>query len=253
MAFLNQVNKVAGNSVESVVESVRTATGTIGRIALHAIAPDNFEYYMCSLELVDSVGETKGFMTFAVMPNNIMETKTQIASVTKTNKGIVTLFNNSFTPRDITLQGTFGRKFRLLLGMKETENVSKIPFFGGNLGFNLMGSDVLVKTGYGLTKMMKSMIDKSFELDDKGNPCILIFKNYALNTKYVVEVLQSSFSQSVENNMLWYYSLEMKGVAPADAVKRQTDTANKNFFGEMPSNAIAKGISGILNKIPRII
>ena len=171
MSFLNQAGNIAGSTVNSVAENVRSAVDTIGRAALHSLAPDNFEYYMCSLELLDSSGNTKGFMTFAVMPNNIMETKTQIASITKTNKGILTLFNSTFSPRDISLQGTFGRKIRLLTGMKEAENVSKIPFFGGNLGFSLSGSDVLIKTGYGLTKMLKSMVDKSFELDDKGNPC----------------------------------------------------------------------------------
>jgi len=249
MSFLNQAGNIAGSTVNSVAENVRSAVDTIGRAALHSLAPDNFEYYMCSLELLDSSGNTKGFMTFAVMPNNIMETKTQIASITKTNKGILTLFNSTFSPRDISLQGTFGRKIRLLTGMKEAENVSKIPFFGGNLGFSLSGSDVLIKTGYGLTKMLKSMVDKSFELDDKGNPCLLLFNNYALNTHYVVEVLQSAFSQSIENNMIWYYSLEMKAVAPSSAVKVQD--SDKSFLSKVASGAIAKSINSLLNDVSR--
>lgn len=242
---------ILGNTVNSVVENARGALVTIGKAALHSLAPDNFEYYMCSLELLDSSGNTKGFMTFVIMPNNIMETKAQIATITKTNKGIASLFNSTFVPRDISIQGTFGRKFRLLLGMKEAENVSAIPFFGGNLGFDLLGGDVLIKSGYGLTKMLKSMVDKSFELDDQGNPCILIFNNYALNTHYVVEVLQSSFSQSVENNMLWYYSLEMKAVAPADAVKRTDGTQTSRFLTTVAAGAIAKSIGGLLNDVTR--
>ena len=117
--------------------------------------------------------------------------------------------------------------------MKEVESVSNIPFFGGNLGFNFMGDDVLIKTGYGLIKMLKNIIDESFKIDDKGNPCILIFNNYALNTHYVVEVMQSSFSQSVENNMIWYYNIEMKAVAPAEAVKRQDGNSDKRFIGKV--------------------
>lgn len=251
MAFINEVGRIAGNTVNSVVENARGAVSTIGKGALHSLAPDNFEYYMCSLELLDSSGNTKGFMSFAVMPNNIMESKTQIASITKTNKGIVTLFNSTFVPRDISLQGTFGRKFRLLTGMKEVESVSNIPYFGGNLGFNFKGDDVLIKTGYGLIKMLKNIIDESFKIDDKGNPCILIFNNYALNTHYVVEVMQSSFSQSLENNMIWYYNIEMKAVAPAEAVKRQDGNSDKRFIGNVPSNAIAKGVSGILKDVSR--
>ena len=253
MAFLNQAGRIAGNTVNSVVENARGAAATIGRAALHSLAPDNFEYYMCSLELLDSLSRTKGFMTFVIMPNNIMETKTQIASITKTNKGISTLFNSTFVPRDISIQGTFGRKFRLLSGMKDTENVSKIPYFGGNLGFSFLQNDVLIKTGYGLTKMLKSMIDKSFELDANSNPCILIFNNYALNTHYIVEVMQSAFSQSVENNMLWYYNLEMKAVAPASAIKIQTKDSNKKYLGTVASNAIAKSIGGLLNDVSRTL
>lgn len=242
-----------GNTVNSVVENVKSVALTVGKSALHALAPDNFEYYMCSLELIDSQGNTKGFMTFTVMPNNIMETKSQIASITKTNKGIVSVFNSTFVPRDISIQGTFGRKFRLLLGMKEVKNVSQIPFFGGNLGFNFSDGDSLIKTGYGLTKMLKNMVDSSYKLDDKGNPCILIFNNYALNTSYIVEVLQSSFSQSVENNILWYYSLEMKAVAPADAVKRQDGNSDvSKLITSVNSGSIAKGITGILNDVKRM-
>lgn len=243
-----------GNTVNSVAENSRSVMATIGRAGLHSLAPDNFEYYMCSLELLDSLGETKGFMNFAVMPNNIMENKTQIATITKTNRGVVSLFNSTFVPRDISVQGTFGRKMRLLLGMKEAENVSVIPFFGGNLGFNSFNNDTLIKTGYGMTKMLKSMIDKSFELDDLGNPCILIWNNYALNTHYVVEVLQSSFSQSTENNVLWYYSLEMRAVAPADAVKRLENNAHMvKMLTSVSSGAIAKGITGYLNDVTRMI
>lgn len=240
----------AGKSVSSVVENVREALVTIGKAGLHVLAPDNFEYYMCSLELLDSKLNTKGFLSFVIMPNNIMENKAQIASITKTNKGISTLFNSTFVPRDISIQGTFGRKFRLLLGMKEPENVSAIPFFGGNMGFKVMDGDVLVKTGYGLTKMLKGMVDASSELDDDGKPCLLLFNNYALNTHYVVEVMQSSYSQSVENNMLWYYSLEMKAIAPADAVKTQKER-NAQFLKTVASGAIAKGIGDILKDVSR--
>lgn len=134
--------------------------------------------------------------------------------------------------------------------MKETENVSTIPFFGGNLGFSVLDSDVLVKTGYGLTKMLQRMVEASTKLDDQGNPCILLFSNYALNTSYVVEVMQDSYSQSVENNMLWYYSLEMKAVAPASAIRNQAES-NSKFLTTVASGAIAKGIGGILKDVSR--
>ena len=245
-------SNVEKSSVNSIRENVISVVDTLGRAALHAMAPDNFEYYMCSLELLDSSKSTKGFMTFAVMPNNILETKTEIATINKTNRGIVTTFNSSFVPRDISIQGTFGRKLRLIIGAKEPSNGDK-TWFGnlmssGNLGFNMMGGGVLVKTGYGLTKMLKKIVDTAYTLDENGKPHTLIWTNYALNTSYVVEILQSSYSQTYENNMLWYYNLEMKAVAPASAIKTE------NFGGFMKgvaANSIGNAIKNLLGDVTR--
>lgn len=245
-------SNVEKSSVNSIRENVISVVDTLGRAALHAMAPDNFEYYMCSLELLDSSKSTKGFMTFAVMPNNILETKTEIATINKTNRGVVTTFNSSFVPRDISIQGTFGRKLRLIIGAKEPSNGDK-TWFGnlmssGNLGFNMMGGSVLVKTGYGLTKMLKKIVDTAYILDENGKPHTLIWTNYALNTSYVVEILQSSYSQTYENNMLWYYNLEMKAVAPASAIKTE------NFGGFMKgvaANSIGNAIKNLLGDVTR--
>lgn len=245
-------SNVEKSSVNSIRENVISVVDTLGRAALHAMAPDNFEYYMCSLELLDSSKSTKGFMTFAVMPNNILETKTEIATINKTNRGVVTTFNSSFVPRDISIQGTFGRKLRLIIGAKEPSNGDK-TWFGnlmssGNLGFNMMGGGVLVKTGYGLTKMLKKIVDTAYTLDENGKPHTLIWTNYALNTSYVVEILQSSYSQTYENNMLWYYNLEMKAVAPASAIKTE------NFGGFMKgvaANSIGNAIKNLLGDVTR--
>lgn len=246
---------VLGNSVNSVLEQARSIAGEIGKSALHTVAPDNFEYYLCSLELLDSVGNTKGFLSFVVMPNNYMESRTQIASVTKTQSGVNTLFNSTFVPRDISIQGTFGRKLRLLLGMKEVESDSdkSVPFFNGSWG-KIAGQEVLVKTGYGLTKMLQKMVDAAYTLDEQGGPHILLFSNYSLNTNYVVEILQDTYSQSVENNMLWFYSLEMKAVAPQSAVQRGEDfSKTAQFITTVASGAIAKSIGNILDSVTRAI
>lgn len=246
-------SNVEKGSVNSIRENVISVVDTLGRAALHAMAPDNFEYYMCSLELLDSSKSTKGFMTFSVMPNNILETKTEIATINKTNRGVVTTFNSSFVPRDISIQGTFGRKLRLIIGAKEPPSNGDKTWFGnlmssGNLGFNMMGGSVLVKTGYGLTKMLKKIVDTAYTLDENRKPHTLIWTNYALNTSYVVEILQSSYSQTYENNMLWYYNLEMKAVAPASAIKTE------NFGGFMKgvaANSIGNAIKNLLGDVTR--
>ena len=239
---------IGQTALNSTIENTIRIADTLGRAGLHAVMPDLFEYYMCSLELLDDNGNTKGFLMFPVMPSNIVETKTAIATVTKTNAGVVTLFNPTFVPRDISIQGTFGRKLRLLSG-KEVNDNQKSWFnkaASGDFGFGLFGTDFLVKTGYGLIKMMERMTDKLYELDENGKPYVMLFNNYALNTQYVVEVLQRSFSQGQDNNMLWYYNLEMKAIAPASAVKN-TGGKSKDFWKKVSAGAIAKSIGGIVS------
>lgn len=235
-------NKII-NNIENEVSGVLT---TIGKAGLHALAPDNFEYYLCSFELLDSSGNTNGFLNFTVMPNNIMETKNPISSIIKTNTGITTLFNSTFSPIDISIQGTFGKKLKILFGNKDVKKPEGIPILNGNIF-----GDIQMKTGYGIIKSLKFIMDESNKLDENGKPNILIFNNYALNTSYIVEVKQYSFSQSVENNTIWYYSVEMKAVAPSSSIKIQD--GKKSFFGSIASLLISKGLNKILSEISKKI
>lgn len=243
-----------GGAVNGMINgAISTALNTVvelGKGALHATAPDNFEYYMCSFELFDSMHKSKGFLTFPVMPNNIMETKTNLKTVTKTVSETITLFNSSFAPRDISIQGTFGRKLRLLLGVQEVSDVGA----GAGFSINIGNTEItpLIKTGYGVMKVMKDIIDTADTLDMFQRAHYLIFHNYALNTHYIVEVLQSSFSQSVENNMLWFYNIEMKAVAPASSISAGFNV--DSFIGGVANQALAgaagKVVNSVLRKIP---
>lgn len=261
------MSNILGNTLNSVTTNVRGSLASVGRAALHTMAPDNIEYYLCSLELLDSVGTTKGFLSFNIMPNSIMESKTQIASITKTNAGIVTMFNSTFQPRQISIQGTFGRKLRVITGALEVANKSGAQYKntkGENLRSSLASGDtgfylpypmspsydkLLFKTGYGLTKMLQSICNASWSLDENNKPYILIFTNYALNTSYVVEVLQDSYSQSVDNNMLWYYSLELKAVAPSSIIKSSNHDETTKLLSSVAANAISKGLTNVISDV----
>lgn len=223
----------------------------MGRGVAHAISPDIIEYYMCSMELLDSSGITQAFLTFPVMPNSIVESETAMATISKTNAGLVTTFNSTFAPKDISISGTFGRKIRLLTGSKEMQTSS--TFLNGNISFNRSDNSrstvAIVKTGYGVTKMLKSIVDACWSLDLAGKPHVLIFNNYAFNTSYVVEVLQRTFTQSTEMSGIWNYALEMRAVAPASIVKRTgkkqslTIRTLKSVSANSLSNSLRKIIS----------
>ena len=244
--------------LDSFVGALAGAIVDVGRAGLHVLGPDNFEYYMCSLSLRNRNMEEVAYMSFPVMPNNIMESQQAVASVTKTNKGIVTQFNSSFNPKDISIQGTFGRKLRLILGNKEFVPKAEAgfamaqKFFNGNIGINvgIAGTDLLIKTGYGLTKMMQRILDAAYAGDDDG-PYIVVFTNYAFNTSYVVEPLQRSFSQSTENNMIWYYNVEMKAVADWSDLSKGENIGK--FMGQVTANAVSNTLTKVLNSAMRLI
>lgn len=234
--------------LESTVSNSLNAAMTIGKAALHAMAPDNYEYYMCSLELIDCSGNQVGFISFVVMPNNITESTTPIQTQTKTKNGMVTLFNDSFAPVNISLQGTFGRKFKIVTDMVDPSEKGN-NFFNGNIG-KIAGVEIAIKSGYGLTRVLQYILKKTNELDTQGRPYILLFNNYSFNSSYVVDVMSYSFNQSIENNMLWFYELQLKAIAPGSAV-RSSKQNNAQLLKVVASNAIAQGLTNVINDVKR--
>lgn len=246
----SSIGKTAANSG---ISSALSIVESVGESALHMLAPDNYEYYQCSLELLDVDKNQIGFISFVVMPNNISESRAPIQSQTKTNSGIVTTFNDSFAPVNITLQGSFGRRFRIVTGI-----VDPSPkrwngwgnFFNGNFGKAAFGFETAYKSGYGLTKVLKFILEKANELDSQGRPYILLYNNYAFNTSYVVDVVNSSFNQGIENNRMWYYEISLKAIAPASAVQTEGQS-NAKLLKLVASNAIAQGLSNIVKDVKR--
>lgn len=238
---------IISNSINSTKSMLSGALTTMGKSAVHALAPDNFEYYLCSLELLNAEGDRVGFISFAVMPNNISESTTPIITQTKTRSGIVTLFNDSFAPVSISLQGTFGRKFRLTLDTKNPNDYNnKISnFLNGNIG-GVAGIEIGVRTGYGMTRVLKYILQKANEVDNNGRPYILLFRNYSFNSFYVVDVMSYSFNQSIENNMLWFYDIQLKAIAPGDAIKTTVQNMGQ-ILANVAANTIANGLTTLLN------
>lgn len=236
------------SAITSVIENTLNAAMTVGKAALHAMAPDNYEYYMCSLELIDCSGNQVGFISFVVMPNNITESTTPIQTQTKTKNGMVTLFNDSFAPVNISLQGTFGRKFKIVTDMVDPSKKGN-NFFNSNIG-KIAGVEIAVKSGYGLTRVLQYILKKTNELDTQGRPYILLFNNYSFNSSYVVDVMSYSFNQSIENNMLWFYELQLKAIAPGSAV-RSSKQNNAQLLKVVASNAIAQGLTNVINDVKR--
>lgn len=253
-AIVNRL-KGAGNSV---IPSTIDAMLNMGRAAMNVVMPDNIEYYLCTLELLDVNNKQQGFLSFSVMPENITESRTPIQTMTKTHKGIVTTFNNTFSPIDISIAGTFGRKFRIVSKCKDPIDTSspKKGFFGLNMGkvMNAVGSwlssNMSVKSGYGMTKVLDHMLTYANKTDINGQPYFLVFRNYAFNTAYVVNVQGFSFSQTTGNNMIWQYQMNLQAVADANEFSLTSQSKNmKNFLTTVGYNSIANGLTKLTTEI----
>lgn len=256
MGFLKDVGKRATNigksTVNGAISATRGALMETGRAALHATAPDDYEYYLCSFELFNSSMEKVGFISFVVMPNQIVENYSPIQVITKTHGSVITIFNSSFNPFDISLSGTFGKKFRIVTGLKDPGEIDKKT--AGNLALNLLfgkvsnisGTALGAKSGYGLTKVLQHILSASNGVDELGKPYILVFNNYAFNSHYVVNAINFSFQQSYEQNMLWNYNINLKAVGYKPIA---ISSSMSEFLSYVAVNSISNGVNNLINKM----
>lgn len=189
-------------SNKTIIEDFKSQIISGGRMLLHSTKPDEFEFYAFSFELLNSDFSVDSIFHFPVNPNGISINNQNLVTLKKTSKGFSSQFNDSFVGKNISISGTFGRRFRLLL-MRDSDEAT---------------TDLKIKTGYGATKAMESTIDKLYKLDKFQRPRFLVFHNHAFNQSFVVEVINHQFTQSLENNMMWNWSVEMKAVADAKKI-----------------------------------
>lgn len=243
----------------SAIQQVIDATISMGKSALHCIMPDDIELYLCALELVDCNNTRVGFLSFSVMPEQISESFTPIQTMIKTHSGVVTTFNGSFSPIDIQIAGTFGRKFRLLLNYIDPKiqtskglggMVSGNNFLSLNMG-SIAGVNVGVKSGYGMTKILEHIMKYSTKVDVNGKPYYLKFFNYSLNTAYIVDVVNFSTSQSLANNCMWNYSMNLRAVCPLYSVNIKDKL--KDVLSQVAANSIANSVTNMVNSMTRLI
>lgn len=247
--WANSIKKTTVNNASNIGNRTVDAIIEVGRSALHAVAPDDIEYYLCSLELVDSDLNRHGFISFVVMPDQLSENHQPIQTVTKTHQGIITTFNDSFAPVDISCAGTFGRKFRIISGIRDVAGSSKTTALlnlnlGAIKGFKLGTVDFGVKSGYGLTKILEHILSTANHTADNGRPYFLLYKNYSFNTQYVVDVVSYSFSQSLASNMMWNYQFQLRGVAKDLHITQKDDLVKK--LKTVSGTAISNGLTKII-------
>lgn len=246
-------------SVESAIKNQAIQLESVGKAVLNVMYPKEFELYVIALELIDGDGVTLKYFIFPVNPSSLDETDNTITNVKKTLTGIVSLRNPTFTPTDINLNGTFGRRFRVLLGTDYVNFISSFTTTPGALGGDVTSSsledgvaqvfDERVKTGYGCLNILKDIVKASLVADTKG-PRTLILHNLAFGSTYVVDFVSMKTSMSQDSNMLHNYSLSLKAVAPLDAL-RGTDLKDERIrltttgYVQTQTNRLVQGLNKI--------
>ena len=247
--------------IGSVTQAIETRAQLLnqqsGKWLLSQAYPDEFEYYMVGLELLDSTLTSKKFFVFPVNPNSIEYSKTFLTKVSKTAGGISVLKTEDFVPADISLSGTFGRDFKVLIngqeqnlvsGFADTNNIiDKTKSVAGSV---LNGFSERVKSGYGCCKVMEDIIESSQQRDDSGQGQFLILYNLAFNQKFFVEAENIVFQQSLDSNMIWNYSVKFKVVGRVDDYIQGRSNSELVGFKVLQDSAnnVYSGVSNLLRK-----
>lgn len=238
-------------SIQSVKNTFKERVSQLGKAALSALYPNDFPYFFIAFELVDSQNNSVDYFAFPILPDEIRETHQEITTVRKTIAGVYTVKNPSFTPRQISIRGTFGRSFKILLGGQQVE------FAGFNLSikngkFNVSPPNFLenpvpqfstfAKTGYGCIKVLEAIKEKSKKLDDYQKPFSLYLYNPILGGNYQVEFNSFTHMQdSDRSNMIPTYNVQLTAVASLDSIlsgKANFKSALKNLaIGELQKDA----------------
>ena len=241
---------MAGN-LQSAIESRAVLLSSIGKAALNARFPDEFELYVLALELIDGKGKTLKYFIFPVMPSNLDETQPVITSIKKTQAGVSAISNTTFAPRDIVITGNFGRQFKMLLGSDFVSASSALTTGGSIVAGAATVFDPRVKTGYGCLKILEDIVDQS-KVVDKNGPRRLILYNPVFGNNYVVKPTQFKISQSQESNMFHNYTLQLKAIAPLSSI--QSDKDNTNLAIQLNTAAyLQKSLNNAINQLTTLL
>lgn len=238
------------NEIQEIWQKKALAIGyNAAATLLSSLYPREFECYMIAFELCDSQGKTLDYFTFPVMPSEISITEKLAVRVQNTFGGVSSISSSVFVPKDITLQGSFGRNFKILYRGNLT-----IPFVGKaeverNYGFDssLKQSELsnTLKTGFGCIKVLQSIINRSVGVDEYGNCNRLYFYNLAFGESYLVKASSFQSSQDLSSNAIWRYALKLEAVCPIHLDKYGNGKVKKAYL----NTAIQSSLNAVINGI----
>lgn len=263
------------NGASSVLNVVKKNVETFGYTAATAFLsskyPREFECYMIAFELCNSRGFTIDYFIFPVMPSEIAILERMPTYIKNTFAGVATVSSSVFVPKDITLQGNFGKNFKFLTrdGLQSPiqsfkRGIAKEAFnqeievergYGINSPLKQKELSSSIKTGYGCIKVLQSIINRSVDIDEWGNSNRLYFYNLAFGESYLVKVNSFSTNQSLQTNGIWNYQLKLAAVCPLhlDKYSKGASESSKATKAVMTTTQIQAGINTLLNSVKEAV
>lgn len=244
-----------------------TLAGSIGEVARHSLFPRDFEYYALSLELTDSGNNLIDYFTFPILPKNISKTESSRVNIKKSLTSINVINSKSLQPQDITIKGNFGRAFKILVssnvavtfkGLRysqkagvynalETGNESNIKDKKKEFNF-------AVKSGYGCTKILQSIVDKARGVDAQGKPYRLYLYNPIMGENYLVVPSQTPLILSTDDsnsNRLFEYTLNLTIIAPLEYVVKKS--LNGSYATLLSADLMQKSVNSTASNIKLLL
>ena len=238
--------------IDSTNRQYKDALSSLGRSGLNILFPNDFEYYMLSLELVTFDDRTIDYFAFPVMPENITKTEYKRINIKKAQSSTTVINSKAFIPSDIVIKGSFGRQFKTLISPSRFTAIQYSIANGMFKSYQLDPGFVnkvpaqflpFVKTGYGAVKILQAIIDKSDGIDSQGKSFKLYMYNPTLGENYLVVPSKTPLvlEQNETNNMIWEYTLNLSIVAPLDAFSKEDRTSSTKILG-------ASALQNVVNK-----
>lgn len=248
-------------SISTITKRALGLAADAGKATLSALYPNDFEVYLCSLELTDSVGNTIDMITFPVMPDSISKTEMKRTNIKQTAAGITALTSSAYTQSEINLSGNFGKSFKISI-TNPTQSKAGVAWgtISGKYDSSQIGKrslptlltpafDLTIKTGYGAIRLLRAILDKSNGVDDQGKPFKLLFYNLAFGESHLVLVPPAgvTFYQDMGYNMVWSYDITLIAVAPLEAVKN--DVTGSSLVQTLATALVQKTVNDVARSV----
>lgn len=223
---------------------------TTAATLMSGLYPVDFEAYMIAFELCDSEGKTLDYFTFPIMPTEISIEEETPVKVENTFGGVNTISTNIFVPKTINLSGNFGRQFRMLVRNKVTlpfgkKTIQERDYGVGGVQRKELEVSNMLKTGFGCFKVLQSIINRAVEVNSNGECNRLYMYNMCYGENYLVKPITFRGAQSVSQNGIWNYDLNLKAVCPLHLDSHKRGKVIKAYAMGAAQSALNTVLSGV--------